>query len=79
MTQSTVTKAPVTAPVATRPSVWRRARDPGIPVFVVLLLAGWAVASRFAPSYVLPGIPAVARQTVHILTTGVLLRSLLRR
>jgi NitT/TauT family transport system permease protein len=77
MTQSTVTEAPVTAPAAARPPVWRRARDSGVPVFVVLFLAGWAVASRFAPPYVLPGIPAVARQTVHILTTGVLLRSLL--
>ena len=75
--QSTITGAPAAAPAAARPSVWRRARDSGIPVFVVLLLAGWAVASRFAPAYVLPGIPAVARQAVHILTTGDLLRSLL--
>ncbi len=77
MTQSTATEAPVAAPAAPGPSVWRRVRDSGIPVFVVLLLVAWAVVSRFTPSYVLPGIPAVARQTVHILTTGVLLRSLL--
>jgi ABC-type nitrate/sulfonate/bicarbonate transport system permease component len=75
--QSTITEASVAAPAAARPSVWRRARDSGIPVFIVVLLAGWAVASRFAPAYVLPGIPAVARQAVQILTTGDLLRSLL--
>jgi NitT/TauT family transport system permease protein len=75
--QSTVTEAPVTAPAAARPSVWRRARASGVPVFVVVLLGGWAVASRFTPAYVLPAIPAVARQVVQILTTGDLLRSLL--
>jgi len=75
--QSTITKAPAAAPAVAKPSIWRRARDSGVPVFVVVLLAGWAVASRFTPSYVLPGIPAVARQAVQILTTGDLLRSLL--
>jgi ABC-type nitrate/sulfonate/bicarbonate transport system permease component len=65
------------APAATRPSAWRWARDPGVPVFVAVLLLSWAVVSRFTPSYVLPGIPAVARQIGQILTTGDLLRSLL--
>jgi NitT/TauT family transport system permease protein len=74
---STVTEAPVTAPAATGPSVWRRVRDPGIPVFVVVLLVAWAVASRFTPSYVVPGIPGVARRVIQILTTGDLLRNLL--
>jgi hypothetical protein len=64
--QSTVTEARVAGPAAARPSVWRRARDSGVPVFVVLLLVAWAVISRFTPSYVLPGIPAVARQVPAI-------------
>lgn len=70
------TTAP-TAPAAARPSAWRWARDPGVPVFVAVLLAAWAVIARFTPSYVLPGVPAVAREMGQILTTGDLLRSLL--
>jgi NitT/TauT family transport system permease protein len=67
----------VIAPGAARPSARRWYRDPGVPVFVAVLLTGWAVASRFTPAYVMPGIPAVAREMGQILTTGDLLRSLL--
>jgi NitT/TauT family transport system permease protein len=70
------TAAPA-SPAAAGPSARRWYQDPGVPVFVAVLLAGWAVASRFTPSYVMPGIPAVAREIGQILTTGDLLRSLL--
>ena len=51
-------------------------RDPSVPILIVVLLAVWALVSRFTPEYDVPSIPSVAREVWSILTTGKSLASL---
>jgi ABC-type nitrate/sulfonate/bicarbonate transport system permease component len=77
MATSTVTPSPKAASTTTdsRPAR-RRFRDPSMPILIVVLLAVWAIVSRFTPEYDVPSIPSVARELGDILTSAESLRSL---
>ncbi|HEY3684590.1 MAG TPA: ABC transporter permease [Streptosporangiaceae bacterium] len=74
-TASPSARAPETGSGA-RKSTWRRLRDPSMPILIVVLLAVWAIVSRFTPAYDVPTIPSVAHEVWRILTTGETLASL---
>lgn len=59
-----------------RSSMLRRLRDPSMPILIVVLLAVWALVSRFTPEYDVPSIPSVAREVWSIVSTGETLASL---
>lgn len=76
MATSTVTPSPKAASTTDSRPARRRFRDPSMPILIVVLLAAWAIVSRFTPEYDVPSIPSVARELGAILTSGDSLRSL---
>lgn len=56
------------APPATKRRGVRRILDPSVLVLVVVLLAVWAIVSRFTPAYAVPTIPSVLKELGAILS-----------